>query len=69
LNSILLIPVANIGNNYQTADNLKWTWRKKMYLYAYSTSQRCLKEIMQMFLIEDFSICHALVSTTPVVHL
>ena len=22
----LLIPVANNGNNYQTADNLKWTW-------------------------------------------
>ncbi len=22
-------PVANNGNNYQTADNLKWTWRKK----------------------------------------
>jgi hypothetical protein len=32
--------------------------KKKIYLYAYSTSQRCLKEIMQMFLIEDFYICH-----------
>ncbi len=25
-----------------------------MYLYAYSTTQSCLKEIMKMFLIEDF---------------
>ncbi len=47
-------PMANNGSNYQTADNLKWTWKKKIYLYAYSTTQRCPKEIIKIFLIEDF---------------
>jgi hypothetical protein len=31
--------------------------KKKIYLDAYSTPQRCPKEIMKIFLIEDFSIC------------
>ncbi len=30
-------PVSNNGHNYQTADNLKWTWRKN-FLYANSTT-------------------------------
>ncbi len=33
----------------QTADNLKWTWKKK-FIYANSTTQRCPKEIMKTFL-------------------
>jgi hypothetical protein len=42
--------------------------KKKIYLYANSTTQRCPKEIMKIFLIENFF--HLLpVSTTPVVHL
>ncbi len=49
-------PVVNNGNNYQTADNLNKL--KKNYLYANSTTQRCPNEIIKMFLIEDFSICH-----------
>jgi hypothetical protein len=28
--------------------------KKKIYLYANSTNQRCPKEIMKIFLIEDF---------------
>ncbi len=28
--------------------------KKKTYLYANSTTQRCPKEIMKIFLIEDF---------------
>ncbi len=46
-------PVANNGKNYQTADNLKWTW-KKNYLYANPTTQRCPKENIKNFLIKDF---------------
>jgi hypothetical protein len=41
--------------------------KKKIYLYANSTTQRCPKEIMKIFLIEDFFHL-PLVSTTPVVH-
>jgi len=41
---------------------------EKIYLYANSTTQRCQKEIMKIFLIEDFFHL-PLVSTTPVVHL
>ncbi len=50
---------------YQTSDNLKWTWRK-IYLYANSTVyyQRCQK--MKTFLTEDFFRLTP-VSTTPVV--
>jgi hypothetical protein len=32
--------------------------RKKIYLYANSTIQRSPKEIMKIYLIEDFFICH-----------
>ncbi len=57
-------PVANNGNNYQTADNLNL----KKNLYANSITQRCPKEIMKIFLIEDFF--HLLpVSTTPLMYL
>jgi hypothetical protein len=39
-----------------------------MYLYANSTTQRCPKELMKIFLIEDYF--HLLpVSATPVVHI
>jgi hypothetical protein len=41
-------PVGNNGRNYQTADNLK------NYVYANSTTQRCPKEIIKIFLIEVF---------------
>ncbi len=44
-------------SNYQTADNLKWTWIK-VYLYANSTTQRWPKEIIKKFQIEDFFISH-----------
>jgi hypothetical protein len=47
---------------------LKMNLKKKIYLYDNSTTQRCQKEIMQIFLIEDFFHL-PLVSTTPVVHL
>ncbi len=43
-----MTPVANNGSNYQTADDLKWTW-KQNYLYANSTTQRCPKEIIEKF--------------------
>jgi hypothetical protein len=39
--------------------------KEKIYLYANSTTQRCPKEIMKTFLIEDFPQ----MSTTPVVYL
>jgi hypothetical protein len=41
---------------------------EKIYPYDNSTTQRCPKEIMQIFLIEDFFHL-PLLSTTPVVHL
>jgi hypothetical protein len=44
-------PVANDGNNYQTAENLNGT-------YVTSSSQRCPKEIKKNFMIKDFSVCH-----------
>ncbi len=47
---------------------LKMNLKKKMYLYANSTTQMCPKEIMKTFLIEDFFHLPP-VSTTPVVHL
>jgi len=42
--------------------------KKKNDLYANSTTQRCPKEIVKIFLIEDFFHLPP-VSTTPVVHL
>ncbi len=50
------IPAANNGNNYQTADNFKWTW-KKFLLYGNYTIQRCPKEIKKNFRLKIFSIC------------
>ncbi len=38
----------------QTTDNLKWTWRKKFYIYANSPTQSCPKEIKKTFQTEDF---------------
>jgi hypothetical protein len=32
--------------------------KKKIYLYANSTTQRCPKEIMKTFLLKIYSICH-----------
>jgi hypothetical protein len=40
----------------------------KIYLYANYTTQRCPKEILKIFQIEDFFHL-PLVSSTPVVHL
>ncbi len=54
----------NNGNNYQTADNLN-ELENFFYLHAKSTTQRCPKEIIKHFLIEDFFHL-APVSTTPV---
>jgi hypothetical protein len=42
--------------------------KKKIYLYANSTAQKCPKEIIKIYLIEDFFHLPP-VSTTPVVHL
>ncbi len=42
--------------------------KKKIYLYAISSTQRFPQEIMQILLIEDFFHLPP-VSTTPVVHL
>jgi hypothetical protein len=44
------------------------SFKENIYLFANSTTQRCLKEIMKIFLIEDFFHL-APVSMTPVVHL
>ncbi len=49
---VKMTQVANNGNNYQTADNLKWTWRKK-FIYMLTLLPKGAKEIMQIFLIED----------------
>jgi hypothetical protein len=41
--------------------------KEKFYLFANSTTQRCPKEIMKTFLIEDFFHLPPPVLTTPVV--
>jgi hypothetical protein len=48
--------------------NLKVNMKAKIYLYVNSTTQRCPKEILKIFLLEDFFHLPP-VSTTPVVHL
>ncbi len=53
---------------HQTADNLKSTWRKKIYRYANSTTKSCPKEIRKTFLILRFFHLPP-VSKTPVMHL
>ncbi len=53
-----------LSNCWQLKINLK----KKIHLYANSPIQRCPKEIMTIFLIEDFFHLPP-VSTAPVVHL
>ncbi len=50
--------VANNGNNYQTADNLKWTWRKKV-IYMLTLLPKCFqKKKEKIFWLKIFSICH-----------
>ncbi len=54
---------------YQTADNLKWMWRKKfIYMLIYLYYTKVSKKIMKTFLTEDFFHLPP-VSMTPVVHL
>ncbi len=67
LQPVSFTPVANNGTNYQTADSLKWTWKKK-FLYANSTTQRCPEKIIKIFVIVDF-LCLLPVSLTPVANL
>jgi hypothetical protein len=82
LPSVSTTPVANFAissasvvdicgkqwEQYQTADNFKMNLMEKNFLYANSATQRCPKEIMKTFLIEDFFHL-PLVSMTPVVQL
>jgi hypothetical protein len=59
------------GKQWEQLSNcrqLKMNLKKKIYLYANYTTQRCSKEIMKKFLIEDFFHLPP-VSTTLVVHL
>ncbi len=64
---VLLIPVANNGNNIGCR-HLKVNLKAKIYTYVNSTYQRCPNKIIKTLLIEDFFYL-PLVSTTPVVHL
>jgi hypothetical protein len=79
---VLLIPAANLPQvlpqvsttprqrmgTISDCQQLKVNLKEKIYLYANSSTQRCSKEIMKIFLIEDFF--HLLpVSMSPVVHL
>ncbi len=75
---VLLIPVANLppastirvannGNNYQTADNLKLTWRKKSF-YMLTLLPKGVQRNYWNFSDEHFFHLPP-VSTTPVVHL
>jgi hypothetical protein len=48
--------------------HLKVNLKEKIYLYVNSSTQRCSKKIIKIFLIEDFFHLPP-VSTTPVVHL
>ncbi len=60
---VLLISVANNGNSYQTADNLKWTWRKKCIYMLTLLPKGFQKKYWEIFL-------HLPpVSLTPVGHL
>ncbi len=52
---------------YQIADNLKWTWRKKI-IHILILLPKEVKKKNENFLIEDFFHLPP-VSTTPVVHL
>ncbi len=64
---VSMTPAANNGNNYQTADTLKWTWRKNLYI-SNSTTQSCPNKVIKNCQIEDFFHLPP-VSTTPVVYL
>jgi hypothetical protein len=60
--------VANNVRNYQTTDNLKWTWRKFFFIYVHSRTQRCPNKIIKIFLMKNFFHLPPL-SMAPVVHL
>jgi hypothetical protein len=49
-------------------NTLKWTWRKKMYLYVNPTTQRCPNKIFKTSPIKDF-LRLPLMSMSTVVHL
>ncbi len=53
---------------YQTADNLKWTWRKKLIYMLTLLPKSVQNKIIKTFLIEGFFHLPT-VSTTPVGHL
>ncbi len=38
--------------------DLKVNLKAKIYIYVNSTTQRCPNKIIEIFLLEDFSICH-----------
>jgi hypothetical protein len=42
LQPVSLTPVANNDNNYQTADNIKWTWRKK-FIYMFTLEPKAVQ--------------------------
>ncbi len=62
--SLLLLPPvstileANNGNNYQTATNLKWTWRKKIIYMLTLLHKGAQKKLRKFFWLKIFSICH-----------
>ncbi len=65
---VLLIPVANLppvnltgGKHWEQLSNcwkLKMNLKKKIYLYANCTTQKCPKETIKFFWLKIFSICH-----------
>ncbi len=57
------LPPVSLREQYQTADTLKWTWRKITLL-----PKGVSKKIIKTFLIKDFLYLPP-VSTTPVVHI
>ncbi len=58
----------NNGNNYQTADNLKWTWKKIYLQYMLPLLPKGVQKKYKKILIEDFFHLPP-VSTTPVANL
>jgi hypothetical protein len=62
-----MTPVANNGENIRLLTP-KVNFEGKIYLYVNSATQRCQKNIVKTFLVEDFFHL-PLVSITPVVRL
>jgi hypothetical protein len=50
--------VVDTGGKFAADVNLKVSWKEKIYLYVYSTTQRSPNKIIKTFLMEDVSICH-----------